>query len=509
MIDIKRGDCRDVLKTLEEKSVHTCITSPPYYGLRDYQTGTWEGGDPNCTHQRMTKISKDTSTGHRGMYDQGNVVGDAIYKTTCNKCGATRKDKQIGLESTPDEYVQQMVEVFREVRRVLRDDGTVWLNLGDTYSNFKDSKSTPQTLSKGTQSEQAHEIDEGLSVSRDPRTLKQSGLKNKDLIGIPWRVALALQSDGWYLRQDIIWHKPNPMPESVKDRCTKSHEYIFLLSKQPNYYYDYEAIKEKATGERWGGNKPINMNNTKDVDNQFSGLTRERKMLFNERNKRSVWTVQPVKENKTYGKYKDQETEAKNRQGLHSDRGDKLIEVRNGLPDQLVLVEFLRSKVNAKTLADNTDIPLTKIEHWFRKDKAGFSYPTIEDWKKIREFIDDFSNEFHEIDKGLSDYDLKTDEVVVDSDKNKRSVWTVTTKPFKKAHFAVFPTELIEPCVLAGCPEGGTVLDPFGGSGTTGLVADRHKRNAVLIELNNDYIDIAEDRLKDDAPLFSSVQRSK
>ena len=375
MIDIKRGDCRDVLKTLDEKSVHTCITSPPYYGLRDYQTGTWEGGDPNCTHQRMTKISKDTSTGHRGMYDQGNVVGDAIYKTTCNKCGATRKDKQIGLESTPDEYVQQMVEVFREVRRVLRDDGTVWLNLGDTYSNFKDSKSTPQTLSKGTQSAQANEIDEGLSVSRNPRTLKQAGLKNKDLIGIPWRVALALQSDGWYLRQDIIWHKPNPMPESVKDRCTKSHEYIFLLSKQPNYYYDYEAIKEKAKGERWGGNKPINMNNTKDIDNQFSGLTRERKMLFDERNKRSVWTVNP--------------------------------------------------------------------------------------------------------------------------------------KPYKEAHFAVFPTELIEPCVLAGCPEGGTVLDPFGGSGTTGLVADRHKRNAVLIELNNDYIDIAEDRLKDDAPLFSSIQRSK
>ena len=375
MIDIKRGDCRDVLKTLEEKSVHTCITSPPYYGLRDYQTGTWEGGDPNCTHQRMTKISKDTSTGHRGMYDQGNVVGDAIYKTTCNKCGATRKDKQIGLESTPDEYVQQMVEVFREVRRVLRDDGTVWLNLGDTYSNFKDSKSTPQTLSKGTQSAQANEIDEGLSVSRNPRTLKQAGLKNKDLIGIPWRVALALQSDGWYLRQDIIWHKPNPMPESVKDRCTKSHEYIFLLSKQPNYYYDYEAIKEKAKGERWGGNKPINMNNTKDIDNQFSGLTRERKMLFDERNKRSVWTVNP--------------------------------------------------------------------------------------------------------------------------------------KPYKEAHFAVFPTELIEPCVLAGCPEGGTVLDPFGGSGTTGLVADRHKRNAVLIELNNDYIDIAEGRLKDDAPLFSSIQRSK
>tara|TARA_R100001082_G_scaffold353_1_gene267 strand:+ start:1551 stop:2495 length:945 start_codon:yes stop_codon:yes gene_type:complete len=307
MINIRRGDCRDVLKTLDEKSINTCITSPPYYGLRDYQ-----------------------------------------------------EDKQIGLELTPDKYVQQIVEVFREVRRVLRDDGTVWLNLGDTYCG---------TGHKGDTKDPKHK--EGRNGQREAVNNKLIGFKAKDLIGIPWRVALALQSDGWYLRQDIIWHKPNPMPESVKDRCTKSHEYIFLLSKQPNYYYDYEAIKEKAKGERWGGNKPINMNNTKDIDNQFNGLTRERKMLFDERNKRSVWTVNP--------------------------------------------------------------------------------------------------------------------------------------KPYKEAHFAVFPTELIEPCVLAGCPEGGTVLDPFGGSGTTGLVADRHKRNAVLIELNNDYIDIAEDRLKGDAPLFSNI----
>jgi DNA modification methylase len=335
MIDIKRGDCRDVLKTLEEKSVHTCITSPPYYGLRDYQTGTWEGGDLNCTHQRMTKISK--------------------YKTTCNKCGATRKDKQIGLESTPDEYVQQMVEVFREVRRVLRDDGTVWLNLGDTYC--------------GT----GHK---GEAVNN-----KLIGFKAKDLIGIPWRVALALQSDGWYLRQDIIWHKPNPMPEPVKDRCTKAHEYIFLLSKSPKYYYDYEAIKTKASDATEIRNK-----------NKFNGAFK--------------------------GQFK-------------------------GSP-------------NEKRFQDGKPI-----------DNPQFS---------------------------------------LDGKSNKRSVWTVNPKPYKEAHFAVFPPELIEPCVLAGCPEGGTVLDPFGGSGTTGLVADRHKRNAVLIELNNDYIDIAENRLKADAPLFSTIK---
>ena len=327
-IKILQGSCLETLSSLEEKSVNTCVTSPPYWGLRDYGTGEWQGGDPDCPHMRTTKISKDTSTGHKGMSEQGNVVGDAIYKSECPKCGAVRKDDQLGLEETPDKFVENLVNVFREVRRVLRDDGTVWLNIGDSYSS-------------------------------EPK-------KPKDLVGIPWRVAFALQADGWYLRQDIIWHKPNPMPESVQDRCTKDHEYIFLLSKSPKYYYDNEAIKEETLTQ----------------DNQ------------------------------------------------------------------------------------NRDRDTTKLNNTPGRTKMA----------------------------GLKTNNYET--------KNKRSVWSVSPIPYKEAHFATYPPELIKPCILAGCPEGGTVLDPFGGSGTTAQVASNLNRNAILCELNPEYVDIAKGRLHDSLGMF-------
>ena len=356
MINIKIGDCLEVLKTLPKNHFDTVVTSPPYYGLRDYNTGTWVGGDPNCPHKRLTKISKDTATGHANMYDHGDVVGDAIYRQKCPICGAERKDSQIGLELTPQDYVRRLVEVFRGVRDTLKEDGTVWLNLGDTYHNYRaDGLNVKQTLHKDK-----HDQPE---VSPN-RANKIQGLKEKDLMGIPWRVAFALQEDGWYLRQDIIWHKPNPMPESVKDRCTKAHEYIFLLSKNSHYYFDHEAIQEEATYKdvmRGGSTNRYEQNN-------FGG------------------------DNKMY------------------------------------------------------------------------------------------------------------------DTRNKRSVWTVNTKPYKEAHFAVFPTDLIEPCIKAGCPKDGHVLDPFGGSGTTGLVADRLNRNATIIELNKDYVEIAEDRLMGETPLFTKVK---
>ncbi len=303
MIKILQGNCLEVLKYLPEQSVNTCITSPPYWGLRNYQ-----------------------------------------------------EEEQLGLEDTPEEFVESLVKVFREVKRVLRDDGTVWLNLGDSYSSGGRTTTTNQTL-RG---------DKDYGVTR-PKPSK--GIKPKDLVGIPWRVAFALQADGWYLRQDIIWHKPNPMPESVRDRCTKAHEYIFLLSKNVKYYFDNESIKE---------------------DGVIKAGTKG----------------------------------AKGSQERQNQKG-----------------------VNARP-------PEYKI------------------------------------------YDGK---------RNKRSVWTVTTKPFKGAHFATFPPDLIEPCVLAGCPEGGTVLDPFGGAGTTGLVAEQNNRDSILIELNPDYIEIAKERLNNDAPLFNEV----
>ena len=355
-IKILQGNCLDRLKDLPEKSVNTCVTSPPYWGLRDYGTGEWVGGDPDCLHMRTNKMNKENITGQKAMFDQVNAVGDAIYKIECPKCGATRKDDQLGLEETPEQFTENLVKLFREVRRVLRDDGTVWLNLGDSYSSGGRKTTNNQDL-RG---------DKEYGVTR-PKPSK--GIKEKDLIGIPWRVAFALQADGWYLRQDIIWHKPNPMPESVQDRCTKSHEYIFLLSKSPKYYYDNEAIKEKVKQD-WG--------------------TRDR----------------------SSGKYHNEGTGLQPHSGLEK------------------------------------------------------SYET----------------------------------------KNKRSVWSVSPVAYKEAHFATYPPELIKPCILAGCPEGGTVLDPFGGSGTTAQVSNNLNRNAILCELNPEYVEIAKGRLQESLGMFLNME---
>ena len=378
-IKILRGSCLDTLKTLPEQSINTCITSPPYWGLRDY-----------------------------GESDQ------------------------LGLEETPEEFVENLVQVFREVKRVLRDDGTVWLNLGDSYSGSGKGPST--SLNK-----------EHHNLERTHSKIVPDNLKPKDLVGIPWRVAFALQADGWYLRQDIIWHKPNPMPESVRDRCTKAHEYIFLLSKSPKYYFDNEAIKEDS---------------------------------------------------KYYGK------DNRSGKGRMEYKGVKFED-----KDELIQQSFL----------------------------------------------------------------------TIDEKRNKRSVWTVTTKSFEGAHFATFPPDLIEPCVLAGCPlevcaecnepyvrqieskkvnrdeldvndpryrpntydgsykdingkadagyrstidmglqkqcdcktdktKSGTVLDPFGGSGTTAQVALGNSRDAVLCELNDEYIEIAKQRIAPHGDLFIDIE---
>lgn len=361
---ILQGNSLEVLKTLEPESINCCITSPPYWGLRDYGTGKWEGGDASCSHKRDSKQSELTQTGHRNLE---GAVGDGIYKDICKRCGAIRKDDQIGLELTPKEYVKKMVALFAEVKRVLRKDGTLWLNLGDSYSSGNRKTTTPQTI-RGNNNEKAKE-----ATNAQPPVVE--GIKQKDLIGIPWRVAFALQEDGWYLRQDIIWHKPNPMPESVTDRCTKAHEYIFLLSKRPNYFFDIEPIRE------------------------------------------------PIKD---------------------------------GTSGKVAVRRAQDSKTRSK-------------EHWMMIPND------------LRKGM--IQREYGEI-KGA----------------NKRSVWTINTKPYPEAHFATFPKELIEPCVLAGCPQGGTILDPFGGSGTTAEVALENGRNAILIELNQEYVQIAHNRMKNTQP---------
>ena len=291
---ILQGDCREVLKTLPDRFVDCCVTSPPYYGLRDYGTGTWEGGDPDCPHRRLSKFSDKMITGHAQEELVGNV-GDAIYKTVCPLCGAVRVDRQIGLEETPEKYIEKLVEVFREVRRVLKDDGTLWVNIGDSYwgsgsrgydfTGKMTEASKLQANSKGT-----------IDLSHLPKLVgDREGYKNKDLIGIPWMLAFALRADGWYLRQDIIWAKPNPMPESVKDRCTKSHEYLFLLSKKPQYYFDSEAIEEDANPKYMARYNSMFMCGEKEVVGRGRpngrGDTAEMKSYTGKRNKRDVWNI--------------------------------------------------------------------------------------------------------------------------------------------------------------------------------------------------------------------------
>jgi len=346
MNKIEFGDCRETMRKWASQGVkaQTCVTSPPYYGLRDYGTGKWIGGDENCSHKRDSKYSDKTITGHA---NKELTVGDAIYKSVCPKCGAVREDRQLGLEETPEEYIKAMVEVFRCVWDVLEDDGTLWLNIGDSYYNYRPGKG--QALVK----QSVANSDQDLPQICARRGNKLEGLKEKDLIGIPWMLAFALRADGWYLRQDIIWHKPNPMPESVNDRCTKSHEYIFLLSKSRKYHFDHVAIKEPLKGEP--------------------------------------------------------EARDKNAEGYQADyvKGDRF----------------------------------SQGERVFGAD-------------------------------GMA---------------NKRSVWSVPVKPYTGAHFAVFPSELIEPCILAGAPVGGIVLDPFMGSGTTAQVAQDLGRQYIGCELNPKY----------------------
>ena len=304
------GDCKETLSAFLPNTARMCVTSPPYYGLRDY------GGE----------------------------------------------DRQIGQEQTPEEYIDNLVQVFREVREVLTDDGTLWVNIGDSYYNYRPGKAyVKQTVSK---------TDQDLPEYSPKRSNKLDGYKEKDLIGIPWMLAFALRADGWYLRQDIIWHKPNPMPESVKDRCTKSHEYIFLLSKNRKYYYDNEAIKEPA--KDWG--------------------TRDR----------------------SKGKYHNEGTGLQPHSGLEK------------------------------------------------------SYPT----------------------------------------KNKRSVWSITNKPYRGSHFAVFPPDLIEPCIKAGSQEGDCVLDPFMGSGTTAMVAKSLGRDYIGCELHEDYGNLIQKRIEEYHPVEEVSQEA-
>lgn len=396
---ILNGNSVDVLKTLEDCSVDCCITSPPYYGLRDYGTGKWVGGDENCNHVRDNKVGSNNSTGHKGMAEVGNYAGDAIYKTVCPKCGAVRIDEQIGLEESPEEYIENLVKVFREVKRVLKDSGTLWINIGDSYNG------------SGGNHNASHKNDSGfqgvLGINYGGKGNHVSGVKPKDLIGIPWMLAFALRNDGWYLRQDIIWHKPNPMPESVTDRFTKSHEYIFLLSKSPQYYFDHESAMEVATG--YDGRHDTFLKGSP----KYTGVDYGQSEQSFASNGHERWT------------FKNIEVTEDSKYASDSVYGD--------------------------------------IYTWSNsiKKKGKFWKQSLLDGIPMR---------------------------------HKRDVWNIPVGNYKGAHFATYPMELVENCLLCGCPVGGTVLDPFSGSGTTGICAVANGRKYIGIELNKKYVELSNQR---------------
>lgn len=441
--NILEGDVIEVLKTLHPQQFNTVVTSPPYWGLRDYGTATWKGGDADCDHKnhrdgagRADGVVDDR--GQRSRDGVGSMGGD------CKRCGATRIDQQIGLERTPAEYLDRMVGVFREVWRVLRDDGTVWCNMGDSYcSTDKCGGGSMENTGKQT-------VVDGVVPSWEATRLKRppiDGIKPKNLMGMPWRLAFALQADGWYLRSDIIWHKPNPMPESVTDRPTKSHEYIFLLTKSERYYYDAEAIKEDVTGgahARGDGVNPKaaahnNSRTQRSLPSHKSNPTEKVNGIRPRYKMPDGWDTGPG----GHGSF--------HRKGREKGRSPK----DNGREEQGLKVSDRFGRGSG----------------WRNKQNESFS-------GSVNELVDS---------------------------RNKRSVWTVATQAFPEAHFATFPEELIQPCILAGCPVGGTVLDPFSGSGTTGVVALRYHRDFLGIELNPEYAKMARRRITQDAPLFNTL----
>ena len=400
------GDALEQLKTIPSESVDMCVTSPPYYALRDYGTGHWEGGDPNCDHQAAI-YSRPNLTPRKQTTSVGTLIEK--HKKVCTACGAVYIDDQIGLEDTPEAYIQKLVDVFHEVRRVLKSDGTLWVNIGDSYCNSNGyARASAEYQRPGRNDAPAND--------RDLTHLHSIGYKTKDLIGIPWLLAFALRADGWYLRQDIIWAKPNPMPESITDRCTKSHEYIFLFSKSPKYYFDYKAIQEKS---KWADDKRKDQGRIAYEGKRTNGGTehgaQQSFVTITESRRRSVWEAN------------EEET--------------------------TVPIRFGGSKYG-----DNDD------PHYATKSGNEWQPQTADNGEMLR---------------------------------NKRDVWQVSTQAITEAHFATFPEKLIEPCILAGSRRGGVVLDPFFGSGTTGRVATAHSREYIGIELNPEYIEIANKRLSE------------
>jgi DNA modification methylase len=413
-VEIVVGDCLDVLRRMPAGSVQTVATSPPYYGAQDFGVAAsiW-GGSPGCRH-RWEKSSKPARS----------------PSSFCRRCIAWRGC--LGLEPTYQLYIAHMVEIFREVSRVLRDDGTLWLNMGDRYATRRSGWSAARYKDDGYD----HRFVD------NPFDAAALGFKEKDLMGMPWRAALALQEAGWYLRRDIVWHKKNPMPETVYDRPTTAHEYVFLLTKSGNtllWRHDETGIwvEDKPAPEwRWRHR----------ITRELSAKPQVGKDWF----RFNLWSG--------FDYYYDFEA----------------------------IMEPSSPNSHARVAA----APILAPTGW--DDGAGH-HGSVH--RLGRRKLSDYGNGTGTVSKQNEKFDAAIGTGGLVARRNKRSVWSIASQPFKEAHFATFPPALIEPCILAGCPAGGIVLDPFAGAGTTGLVAALKGRNSILIEKNRKYAKMAKARI--------------
>jgi DNA modification methylase len=601
------GDCREKLRQLPEKSVHTCITSIPYWGLRDYKIkpSIW-GGDPNCAHKfaekplllelrRGTGLATSPHSLRGGALKVETVQYATIERGFCIHCNAWRGC--FGLEPTYQLYVEHAVEVFREVWRVLRDDGTLWLNMGDCYANsragwsaqrymdeerddrtFRDKPFNTFTRGMGSKHERTLKIQQpgGTAVTNNGREVNwgfrsqamagagekkarvgsnraqrgdgndgiaygpmeqpnrqpQIGLKQKDKAGMPWRVAFALQDDGWYLRQDIIWHKKNPMPESTGDRPTSAHEYLFLFSKSGDTlcwrHADGRWVNEKPEPDwRWRHRKTRVV-----VAIEPTGRGRRNWFRFN------LWrgydyyydayAIMEPSSPDSHARAARHRSKTHKHAGAGPDLSGKPHNIALAAPSAGRIVgpepsgwdngeghhgslhrdgrralpaEWKGGGPNSRFNKDRTPrerkVPLSekdagRVDQGLRPSTA---MGRGAGWRKAAAHSGTYAGHDGPRPKNNANFDahLATADLVLM--RNKRSVWSIATMPFKEAHFATFPPKLIEPCILAGCPKGGTVLDPFFGAGTTGLVAELHGRNCIGIELNPAYAALAEKRI--------------
>jgi DNA modification methylase len=438
-IRLLTGDCRDVLPTLASNSVHTVVTSPPYYGLRDYGTALWDGGDAACDHamKQPKRGNAEYTNGQGGSFASNlQAWGDrdvsSVYRDTCGKCGARRIDRQIGLEPTPDAYIATMVAVFREVRRILRNDGVMFLNIGDSYVSSGGMTKGGSDFSQWT--------DDGtprarVNNDRDASNKRPTGLKPKDLLLMPARLALALQADGWWVRSDIIWAKPNPMPESCRDRPTSAHEHVFLLTKKPRYYFDADAVREEA---EYGYSRETGAaiwdragKHVKSTTTPGNGGTR---------NLRNVWTIATA----------------------------PYAEAHFATFPPLLAERCIRAGTSERGCCAACGAP------WVRVTERSFALLTDRSAERcIRPKISD-------------------------------AAWKDGWDGVPRGTTSATTTGWAASCACGAETQPCTVLDPFAGSGTTLLVADRLQRHAVGIDLSTTYADMAKNRVTDDCPLFTS-----